>query len=92
MDSASRLPDDNYRALLRCLNCKQKQFYNHVVHWIKTKDTPLYVFFLSGGAGVGKSVVIRALYQICIAYLTSDGKHDGVLLCEGIYTENFIQH
>ena len=56
------LSDFEYRKLLQSLNSKQKQFYNHVVHWIKTKDAPLHVF-LSGGAGVGKSLVIRALYQ-----------------------------
>ena len=31
-------------------------------HWIKCRDELLYAF-LSGGAGVGKSVVIRALFQ-----------------------------
>ena len=50
------------RELLRCLNKKQQQFFNHVVHWIKTKDAPIYAF-LTGGAGVGKSLVIKAVYQ-----------------------------
>lgn len=62
------LSDSDYRNLIRCLNRKQKEFYNHVIHWIKTKDTPLYVS-LSGGAGVGKSIVIRALYQILYRFL-----------------------
>ena len=56
------LGEEQYFQLLRSLNKKQKHFHNHVVHWIKTKDAPLYAF-LSGGAGVGKSIVIRALYQ-----------------------------
>ena len=56
------LEEEQYFHLLRSLNKKQKHFHNHVVHWIKTKDATLYAF-LSGGAGVGKSVVIRALYQ-----------------------------
>ena len=30
--------------------------------WIKCKDEPIYAF-LTGGAGVSKSIVIRALYQ-----------------------------
>ena len=55
------LPDDQYRVLLRNLNTQQRHFHDHVVHWIKTRYEPLYAF-LSGGAGVGKSVVIRALY------------------------------
>ena len=32
------------------------------MHWTKCKDEPIYTF-LTGGAGVGKYVVIRALYQ-----------------------------
>ena len=56
------LPDEEYLQLLRSLNIRQREFFNHVVHWIKCKDEPIYAF-LSGGAGVGKSVVIRALYQ-----------------------------
>ena len=56
------LPDEEYLQLLRSLNARQREFFNHIVHWIKCKDEPVYAF-LSGGAGVGKSVVIRALYQ-----------------------------
>jgi hypothetical protein len=78
------LSDIEYRKLLQCLNSKQKQFYNHVIHWIKTKDAPLYVF-LSGGAGVGKSLVIRALYQTLFRILNltegEDADHPRVLLC-----------
>jgi len=57
-----RLPQNEYLALIRSLNEKQREFYLHVVHWIKTKDEPLRVF-LTGGAGVGKSVVTNTLYQ-----------------------------
>ena len=78
------LPDEEYRTLLRSLNIKQRQFYNHVVHWIKTKDAPLYAF-LSGGAGVGKSVVIRALYQTLFRMLNlKEGENPDdvrILLC-----------
>ena len=56
------LPDEEYLTLLRSLNLRQSEFFIHVVHWIKCKDEPIYAF-LTGGAGVGKSVVIRALYQ-----------------------------
>ena len=56
------LPDDEYLQLLRSLDLRQREFFNHIVHWIKSKDEPVYAF-LTGGAGVGKSVVIRALYQ-----------------------------
>ena len=60
--SAILLPEEEYLQLLRSLNLRQREFFNHIVHWIKCKDEPVYAF-LTGGAGVGKSVVIRALYQ-----------------------------
>ena len=44
------------------LNLRQREFFHHTVHWIKCKDEPIYAF-LTGGAGFGKCVVIRALYQ-----------------------------
>ena len=56
------LPDEEYLRLLRSLNLRQREFFNHIIHWIKCRDEPIHAF-LSGGAGVGKSVVIRALYQ-----------------------------
>ena len=46
---------------------RQREFFNHILHWIKCKDEPVYAF-LTGGAGVGKSVVIRALYQSLYRY------------------------
>ncbi len=78
------MSDGQYMELLRCLNTKQRHFYNHVIHWIKTKDAPLYAF-LTGGAGVGKSVVIKALYQTLYRYFNlSEGQNADekrVLLC-----------
>ena len=78
------LPDDEYLQLLRSLNLRQREFFNHIVHWIKSKDEPVYAF-LTGGAGVGKSVVIRALYQ-CLHRLWNlkDGENPDdkrILLC-----------
>lgn len=78
------LPDVQYRKLLRSLNSKQNQFHYHVINWLKTKDEPLYAF-LTGGAGVGKSVVIRALYQTLYRMLNlkegEDANEIRVLLC-----------
>ena len=80
----SLLPEEQYLQLLRSLNSKQRHFYNHVIHWIKTKDEPLYAF-LSGGAGVGKSVVIKALYQTLYRFLNlKEGEKSDeirILLC-----------
>ena len=78
------LPDDEYLTLLRTLNLRQREFFNHIVHWIKCKDEPVYAF-LTGGAGVGKSVVIRALYQTLYRILNlKDGENPDdkrILLC-----------
>ena len=61
-----------------------KALFNLVVHWLKTKDAPLYTF-LTGGAGVGKSVVIRALYKPLYRYLNlAEGENADekrILLC-----------
>ena len=64
------MSDDKYRRLVRSLNEKQRQFFYHVLHSIKTKDNPLQVF-LSGGAGIGKSTVTNALYEALIRFLNS---------------------
>lgn len=64
------LSDAEYHKLVRSLNEKQRQFFYHVLHSIKTSDKPLKLF-LSGGAGVGKSTVTIALYEALIRYLNS---------------------
>ncbi|XP_033725386.1 uncharacterized protein LOC117315346 [Pecten maximus] len=69
--SPVRIPDDQYHKLLQSLNCKQREFHNHVSHWIQHKDEPLYAF-LTGGAGTGKSVVIDTLYQTLHRTLCSE--------------------
>ena len=78
------LPDEEYLTLLRSLNLRQREFFNHIMHWIKCKDEPVYAF-LTGGAGVGKSVVIRALYQSPYRILNlRDGENPDdirILLC-----------
>ena len=57
-----RMPDSEYRNLIRKLNDKQSTILKHVLKHIKTKSDPLFLF-LTGGAGVGKSVVVQALFQ-----------------------------
>ena len=66
----NRLHDSDYRQLVRSLNKKQKEFFYHVLHSVKTNDDPLRLF-LSGGAGVGKSTVTSALYEALTRYLNS---------------------
>lgn len=52
----------------RMIMTNKKEFFYQVLNWIKTEQNPLYCF-LSGGAGVGKSVLLRALHQALIKYL-----------------------
>ena len=61
----NELQDDDYRHMVQMLNKEQKEFFYHVLHLIKTSDKPFYCF-LSGGAGVGKSHLTKALYQAAL--------------------------
>ena len=63
----NELQDEDYRQIVQMLNKKQKEFFYHSLHLIKTSDDPFYCF-LSGGAGVGKSHLTRALYQAALKY------------------------
>ncbi|KAJ8050134.1 ATP-dependent DNA helicase PIF1 [Holothuria leucospilota] len=65
-----RMPEDEYDSLINSLNKKQKQFFYHVLHWCKTKHEPLYLF-LTGGAGVVKSIVLKGLYNALLRCYSS---------------------
>ncbi|MDY6841695.1 MAG: AAA family ATPase [Pseudomonadota bacterium] len=73
----NRVSDEEYEQLVCSLNTKQQQFFLHVLHWIKTKcstkpsESEPFHCFLSGGAGVGKSQCIRAIYHALVRYLSS---------------------
>ena len=86
------LPDEEYLRLLRSLNLRQREFFNLIIHWIKCRDEPIHAF-LSGGAGVGKSVVIRALYQSLYRMLNiREGENPDdirILLCAYMGTAAF---
>ena len=81
------LPYEEYITLLRSLNLRQSEIFNHVEQWIKCKDEPIYAF-LTGGAGVGNSVVIRAIYQNLYKILNlRDGENPDdirILLCANV--------
>ena len=63
----NEMQDEDYRHIVQMLNKDQKEFFYHVLHLIKTSDEPFYCF-LSGGAGVWKSVLRKALYQAALKY------------------------
>ncbi|XP_071138424.1 uncharacterized protein [Mytilus edulis] len=81
---ANRISESDYFALIRSLNKKQWEFFQHVVTWVKTKHEPFYTF-LTGGAGCGKSVVVRAIFQALHRHLCSIEGEDPddirILLC-----------
>ncbi|XP_070537053.1 uncharacterized protein [Ptychodera flava] len=65
-----RMADNELYPLLQKLNKKQKEIFYHIVHWMKTRTEPLNIF-VTGGAGVGKSLVLKSLYQVLLKYLSN---------------------
>ena len=59
---AHKMPDLEYRTLLQSLNQKQQEFFTHIMHSAKYKSQQV-LCALHGGAGTGKSFVLKALYQ-----------------------------
>ena len=78
------LCDEEYRKIVQSLNKRQKEFFYHVLFWHKTQSSPIYNF-LTGGAGVGKSVLLKCLYQALTKFYTSEAGENPenvkVLIC-----------
>ena len=81
----NRLPESDYLELLSKLNKKQREIFTHVVHSLSQKPDEQLCLFITGGAGVGKSVVIRVLYQALHRLLCSESGQNPedvkILLC-----------
>ena len=60
------LPYDDYVANMSRLNPGQRKILMEVLHRLKTNQR--FHFFISGGAGVGKSFLIKTLYQAINQY------------------------
>ena len=71
----NEMQDEDYRHIVQTLYREQKEFFYHVLHLIKTSDEPFYCF-LSREAGVGKSVVTKALYQAALKYYNQRASAD----------------
>ena len=71
----NKMPDDEYRGLVQMLNKEQREFFYHALHLIKTSEKPFYAF-LSGGGGVGKSHLIKSIYQAALKYYNSRAGED----------------
>ena len=59
----NRLSEEDFLKLLSRLNSKQRQIFTHIVHSLTHEPDKQLRVFITGGAGVGKSMVIRTLYQ-----------------------------
>ena len=81
----TRLPEKDYLDLLLKLNRKQREIFTHIVHSIVHKPQDQLCVFITGGAGVGKSVLIRTLYQtlhrICCSECGENPEDTRILLC-----------
>jgi hypothetical protein len=64
-------PDEQYMQSIRELNREQRLFFNHFKFHMKRRPNVQQFTFLSGGAGVGKSVVTRAVLQAAIKWCNS---------------------
>ena len=71
----NEMSDEDYRSHMRLLTPKQIEFVYDIIRHIKSSSEPLYRF-LSGGAGVGKSFVTKALYQTALKFLNSRSGED----------------
>ena len=71
----NEMQDQEYRGLVQTLNKKQREFFYHALHLIKTSDKLFYAF-LSGSGGVGKSHLIKSIYQAALKYYNSRAGED----------------
>ena len=54
--------DEDYFSTMRSLNDKQKAVYDHCMKGMYDDSSPMNIF-ITGGAGVGKSLLMRALHD-----------------------------
>lgn len=79
----NKMPDEEYRAMVRKLNTEQRRYFDHFQHQLRHHDGSIYEF-LTGGAGVGKSLLTRCIIQAADLYfgtsLNSDATKGKVLV------------
>jgi hypothetical protein len=61
--SRALVDDPTYFGLVRKLNVEQRLFFNHVMYLVHRAPEVQLKCFLTGGAGMGKSVLTSALFQ-----------------------------
>ena len=81
----NRLPEKNYLELMSRLNIKQREVFTHIMHSITHNPEEQLCLFITGGAGVGKSMLIRTLHQalhrLCCSRFGQDPEDIRILLC-----------
>lgn len=65
------LSNDDYYDLCDSLNIKQRDYLMHIINCFKSSDDPQY-HFVTGGAGTGKSRLIKAVYQSLVRHFRKD--------------------
>lgn len=61
LSSPKLISEENFKDIISSLNDGQRDYLYHIVSLYKKGD--IFYHFLSGAAGVGKSVLIRAIFQ-----------------------------
>ena len=69
------MEDDEYRRSAQMLNKKQREFFYHALHLMNVSDNPFYAF-LSGSGGVGKSHLIKLIYQASLKHYNKRAGED----------------
>ncbi|CAF1352277.1 unnamed protein product [Rotaria sp. Silwood1] len=64
------IPDADYQRLTRSLNSSQRKYTLNVMNLIKDGDKQFF-HFINGGAGVGKSTLIKVVYQSILRFYNS---------------------
>ena len=64
------VPDADYERLMRNLNSNQRKYTLNVMRLIKDDDKQFF-HFINGGVGVGKSTLIKAVYQSIVRFFNS---------------------
>jgi len=64
------IPDTEYQQMIRSLNTNQRKYTLNVMNLIKNGDKQFF-HFINGGAGVGKSTLIKAVYQSILRFYNS---------------------
>jgi hypothetical protein len=82
--SPNVLPETELEELYGRLNQEQRDYVMHICHHFQNSEDPIY-HFITGGAGVGKSVLINAVYQTLLrifnSWITTNPDKPSVLLC-----------